>query len=57
MVRNLGGKITLDGQPIATLDNCINILGTLTAAYNTGIDVYYIWQFEDFIYTARLGLV
>ena len=38
--------------PIAKLDDLINILGTPTAAYTMDIAVYYIWQFEDFIYTA-----
>lgn len=50
-----GRKVLLDGQPIAKLNDLINILGTPTAAYNTGgIVVTYIWQFENFIYTAQM---
>ena len=44
----------LDGQPIAKLNDLINVLGTPTAAYCAGgaEATYYIWQFEDYIYTA-----
>lgn len=49
---NDNDKIALDGQPIAKLDDLINILGTPAAAYTMDSAVYYIWQFEDFIYTA-----
>lgn len=51
---NPNGKVTLDGQPIATLDDLINVLGTPTAAYCDGGPqaTYFIWQSEDFIYTA-----
>lgn len=48
----------LDGKSFATLNDLINILGTPTAAFCINGDlslVYYIWQFEDFIYTAEIG--
>lgn len=45
----------LDGQSIVKFDDLLNILGTPTAAYSVdGPVTYYIWQFEDFIYTAWL---
>lgn len=45
----------LDGQSIVTLDALINILGTPTAAYSVDFPAtYYIWQFDDYIYTAWL---
>lgn len=48
------GKITLDGHPVATLDDLINVLGTPTAVYCIGgpSELYFIWQSENFIYTA-----
>lgn len=50
------GKITLDGKSIATLDDLINILGTPTAAFseNSPESIQYIWQSEDFVYTAAI---
>ena len=50
------GKITLDGKSIATLDDLINILGTPTAAYseNSPESIQYVWQSEDFVYTAAV---
>ncbi len=50
------GKITLDGKSIATLDDLINILGTPTAAFSENIPdiIQYIWQSEDFVYTAAM---
>lgn len=52
-------KELLDGQPIAKLDDLINILGTPTAAYCMGAPelTYFIWQFENFIYTAQIQLL
>ena len=47
------GTITLDGKTIATLDDLIDILGTPTAAFSEYPEcIYYIWQSDDFIYTA-----
>ena len=47
------GTITLDGKTIATLDDLIDILGTPTAAFSEYPEcTYFIWQSDDFIYTA-----
>lgn len=50
------GEITLDGKSIATLDDLINILGTPTVAFseNSPESIQYIWQSEDFVYTAAI---
>lgn len=48
---------TLDGKSFANLNDLINILGTPTAAFCINGElslVYYIWQSEDFIYTAGI---